>query len=101
MVLYSSNLFFLLSLECLPRSGYRDFRRKFNRRRFCFICSAQVGRLSRISAKYLTLVAAGIVLFDMKRGGTMPCLREKIICDDFSLFILTFHLEYHSSMSLR
>jgi len=34
----------------------------------------------------LTLVAAGIILFERKGGGTMPCLREKVICEDFLLF---------------
>lgn len=99
--LQSNNLFFELSLECLLKSGYSDFWLKFNRRRFCFICFAQVRSLSRISPKYLTLVAAGIILFDRKREGTMRCLREKAICEDFSLFILTFRLEYNYSMSLR
>jgi len=88
------------SLECLPRSGYKDFHLEFSKRRFCFICSAQVKRLLRIRPKYLTLVTDGIILFDRKMEGNTFCLKVKVICDDFSLFIFIFHLDYRDSMSL-
>lgn len=57
------------------------------------ICSAQVKRLSRINARYLTLVTVGINLLDKKRRGLTPFLGVKVICEDFSMFIFYFHLE--------
>lgn len=31
----------------------------------------------------------------------MPCLRVKVVREDFPLFIFIFHLEYRASTSLR